>query len=455
MVTATALLAAFLLRTHDEQVSRLRDLVGTALAAEARSVDFELSPGTRGVTWWMVLPDGVVRPKGDHREPIDEELLALADKALEREGALLQRGAPWEPIRIAVPKPDADYVAVAEIPSAVSPWGIAILLLVDAAIFVVFGGYVLWRRIVIPIQRLSTAARDIADGAYGTRIPVDGVSETAEVAVAFNEMSEALEIRTTALETAVSELRATNASLSRARVGLARAERLAAVGHLAAGVAHEVGNPMAAMLAYLEMVRRDPGISDEGKVHLDKVSAQGERVRVILRQLLDFSRPPRSVNEPVCIGDVARQVLDLVKAQTRYQDVEFCLSEDSGVADAVGDTSIVSQILLNLILNAADAVLEVERPRVWLDIRSKPSTGEEDDLDEATECSVSDNGPGVAEEDRERIFDPFFTTKPPGQGTGLGLANSQKLAEEMGGTLELVGSDAGVGAEFRLRLPSG
>ena len=459
MVTATALLAAFFFKTHAAQVDRLRGLVGRALIAEVRSPHFALESGAAGTRWWIVSPNQAARPRDAHAGPIDAPSAALALEASRSSEPLLQTGAPWEPIRFASRFGSAGEVAVARLPAAVSSWAVLGLLVTDGAIFLALGASLLRRRVVLPMRRTAHAARALAEGDLRTRLPVEGVGEVAEVAWAFNEMGEALERRTGALEKAVAELRDANQSLRVARDGLDRAERLAAVGRLAAGVAHEVGNPMGAMLAFLDLARRDGSLSDQGLGYLERAAGQGERVRTILRQLLDFSRPPRAQKAPVDLVQLAEQAVGLVHAQRRYAEIDVGVVAEASAVPALADEGVVAQILLNLVLNACDAA----RGRVELRVRAGPletragepeGAARERARPEGMECCVADDGPGVPEEDRERVFDPFFTTKPPGEGTGLGLANAQRLAEEMGGRLE-VDRDPGLGgAAFVLRLPA-
>jgi len=463
MVTAIGLLAAFMVRTQSVQIDQLRGPIGRALQAEANAPAFRFVGGTGNVQWW-IEEEGVLRPVGSHRSFASPALRDLAISARREAGAVVGSGRPWEPLRFAAPIGDGSEVAVGRIPPTVPGTVLLALLFADCAIFIAMGAYLLRRRVIAPLRQLAFAAREIGEGARGTRLHVEGGNEATDVAAAFNEMSEALEERGIELEKAIVELRATNKTLRTARDGLDRAERLASVGSLAAGVAHEVGNPMAALLTFLELARRDTAICSATRGHLDRATEQGSRVREILRQLLDFSRPPRSLRMPVDVGAIARQTIGLVEAQRRYADVTYELDVAESVPSAIADASVVAQILLNLVINASDASLEsVERACVRVRVRSEPLAVRQNDQTgwlaerrrqiDGVACEVADNGPGVAEIDRERIFDPFYTTKDPGLGTGLGLANALKLAEELGGAVELESDGPLRGAAFVLRLP--
>jgi signal transduction histidine kinase len=153
-----------------------------------------------------------------------------------------------------------------------------------------------------------------------------------------------------------------------------------------------------------------------------------------------------------------------VRAQRRYAGISIEVTSEGSPPAALADPSGIAQIVLNLLLNAADALGPKTRdPKIRVVVRPaarrvRAGEGAADAESrrhfDAVECVVRDNGPGVAEEDRERIFDPFFTTKAPGDGTGLGLSNAARFAEEFGGTLELAAPSPGGGAEFVLRLPA-
>ncbi len=462
MVTATGLLCAAWVQTHFATMHQLHEWTTRGLAESARWSVAMTPPGPLGTRWWTVAEDGTERPRGGHGVPMDAIAAELGATARKQGASVLRTGPPWSAIRFSAPI-GAGRVAVAWVPPAVSPVLIGGLLIADVLVFTAFGAYLLRRRLVLPLQRVAIAARAIADGATDSRAPVDGVRETAEVAAAFNEMTEAVERRSGELEKAVSELRERNRSLREARAGLDRAARLAAVGRLAAGVAHEVGNPMGAMLAFVDLAKRDPGLDPVSRSHLDRATREGERVRAILFQLLDFSRPPRGQCAPVDLRAVCAETASLVGAQRRFANIRIEVSAEGEPPQAWADPNGVAQIVLNLLLNAADALRETSGPRIrvviaatarWLREGESVDGAVERLRTDAVRCRVEDNGPGIAEEDRERIFDPFFTTKAPGEGSGLGLSNAQRLAEEFGGSLELVDEPGQRGAAFALCLPA-
>lgn len=465
LVMCAATLVVVLLLFHAGE-ARQRDLLGRALLAESRASGVPGTPLLPGTVWWRVGSDGTARAAGGGATEIDATSAALAAAAREQRASLLQPGAPWESLRFATPAPDGSVLvarAPASLPMRTAPLAlVALLLVIDVALFTWFGAKLLRRRVVAPLEELAIATRELAAGGFAARLVPSGPRETLEVAEAWNEMSEALARRTAALEKAVSELRDANADLRVARTGLERAQRLAAVGRLAAGVAHEVGNPLAAMLAFVDLAGRDPGLQDEARSHLARAAAQGDRVRRILRQLLEFSRPPRMERAPVDLGALAEEAVGLVRAQRRYAALRFEVGCEGTPPFAMGDPAGVAQILLNLVVNAADAVL-AEDAAAAVRVTVRPAamgvrTGEGRDeaaarrRPDAVECEVADQGTGIAPEDRERLFDPFFTTKAPGEGTGLGLANSLRLAEELGGVLELVEAPEGFRTAFAFRL---
>jgi signal transduction histidine kinase len=472
MVTGTALLAAFFIEISHARIEALHGLLGDGFVVEAesqtRGYPLHLSEG--GV-WWRIDHEGRVFGLNASENLLDSNTRSLAEQSLEAKEALVESGAPWSPIRFASPDVDGGSVVTGRIDAPVSGVVLAGLVFVDVLIFGLFGVTMLRRRVVGPLHRLAHAVREIGDGEIGegglpATVPVEGVAEVEALGTAFNEMHAALAARTGALEKAIHDLRGANANLLQARDGLDRAERLAMVGSLAAGVAHEVGNPMGALLAFLDVASRDTGLGNEGRHCLERAIEQGDRVRLILRQLLDFSRPPQIEHTPIALEDVAHQVVELVSAQSEFSDIEFEVSVDEGVGRARGDSSIASQILLNLALNAASAMQDSARKKIRFEVGRTVERRREGEIEvedgtgrfartDSIVCRVADSGPGIDVDESERIFDPFFTTKAPGEGTGLGLANARRLAQELGGSVEVdpAGSEFG-GALFHLVLPA-
>jgi len=464
MGAAIFVLGGLLLATHESHVRQLHGLASRSLLADARSPLPLLPESVPGMRWWWVDAAGHAAPRSQGAGEIDAGARELAAEALAKGRPLLRAGRPWQAILFAAPVGSGE-VAVAWLPPVASPAVLASALLCALCVFTGFGAYVLRGSLVLPLERLAGAARAIGAGELAARAPVLGTREIAEVAQAFNAMGEALARRSEALEKAVADLRESNQRLRDARAGLDRAERLAAVGRLAAGVAHEVGNPMGALLAFMDLASRDPGLGAGGREHLSRGQREGERVRRILRQLLDFSSPPRGARVPIDLARLCEETAALVRAQQRYARIRIEVAAEGQPPPALADPSGVAQIVLNLLVNAADALCQGS-PEPGIRVTVRPALARVRAGDpgreaaasrrrpDAVECVVEDNGPGIAEEDRERVFDPFFTTKPPGEGTGLGLANAVRFAEEFGGTLELLPARREGGAVFVLRLPA-
>jgi two-component system NtrC family sensor kinase len=318
-----------------------------------------------------------------------------------------------------------------------SPWArdhdsreTAILAAGVGVILLLLGGLSLELQVLRPMRALGRAVGDVAAGKLEVAAPTDGPAEFAQLGIAFNEMT--------------ASLREQRATLAAQGERLQRSERLATVGRLAAGVAHEVGNPLAAIVGYTELVLDEPALPEQARDLLGRVQGQTQRIQRIVAQLLDFSKPAKL--ELSRFAPVARmqEVVALLRADPRCEGVTLEVAGDPEL-EATADPNLLEQILINLVLNGARAAREggAERALVRISVR---------ELEGALVIDVRDNGPGVPEAVRPRLFEPFFTTRSAGEGTGLGLAISQGLAESMEGSLEYVGGEGG--AVFRLRLPA-
>lgn len=222
-----------------------------------------------------------------------------------------------------------------------------------------------------------------------------------------------------------------------------QSERLATVGHMAAGVAHEVGNPLTAISSLVQVCQRkteDLFLQDQ----LKKVRDHIQRINKIVRDLVDFSRPSTMKAEQVQVNEIINSAVGLLQHDARCRDVDFQLSLSSSLPRISCVPDQIHQVLVNLLLNAVDAMKEVEGPEVK--ITTKQQNG-------SAEITISDIGKGIKEEHKSRIFEPFFTTKEVGSGTGLGLSVSHGIINKMGGSIR-VESSQGKGASFIIQLPT-
>jgi len=229
---------------------------------------------------------------------------------------------------------------------------------------------------------------------------------------------------------------------------LIHSEKMAAVGTLVSGIAHELNNPLTSIAGLAEFLLEQSAAGSSGREHLRVISEQAERASHIVRDLLTFARKGPAVRASLDLGDVVRRSLDLMRYEMQRQGVAADVTVAPGLPHVLGDRHQLQQVALNLIANAIHAVagLPPDRPRgVSLDLRAEAGRAV---------LRVTDTGPGISDEVRAQMFSPFFTTKAPGEGTGLGLFVSYGIAESHGGTLT-VESRPGPGATLVLTLPAG
>jgi two-component system, NtrC family, sensor kinase len=326
--------------------------------------------------------------------------------------------------------------------------GQVVLAAAAAAVAVVAVGFVLLMRSVArPVDRLLATAEQL--GAEDGALPL--LSATGErdatslsrAAIAFERVATALREERGRLAAKVAELERTNRELAEARASWIRSERLAALGRLASGIAHEVGNPLGAIAGFTEVARGrlGPG-SGEVEDLLRRIAAESARIDRLVRDMLDFARPADPVCLPIAIRPVVESALRLARVQPRFKDVDPVLDLPGDLPPVLADEGRLAQVLLNLLLNAGDAMGGRGRVRVEA-IRDGGGV----------QMRVADEGPGIPPEHLARIFDPFFTTKAPGTGTGLGLSVSHRLMEAMGGRIDARNAPPG-GAVFELWLPA-
>ncbi len=296
--------------------------------------------------------------------------------------------------------------------------------------------------IVRPLDQLTRGSELLAGGTSDVRVPERGAAEVARLAAAFNEMARQLRSERQALEQRLGELEHKTTELRTTQQQLIHGEKLASVGRLAAGVAHEIGNPLSAILGLIELLRSSELDAEQSAEFLQRVHRETERINRIIRDLLDFSRrdPEGDGGQQAELDQVVADAVNLVRPQKDSQQIEIGVEIEPGLPRVLGSSQRLTQVVLNLLLNAVDAMQG--RGRIRIEARRDG---------EGCLLAVSDDGPGLPRQVLDHLFEPFTTTKPTGQGTGLGLAVSHTLVEGMGGSISAFNPPAG-GARFEVRL---
>jgi len=314
-------------------------------------------------------------------------------------------------------------------------------LALDMLLVTVICSLVLNVMVARPLRRMEQSIDQL--GRLEMEIPfVSGAGPlVSRIQAALHRMAEALRHQQAITRQQLSELTAANERLTRAQTELVSAARLATVGELAAGVAHEVGNPLGGILGYLALARSRITSPAELKECLERIDAEVQRIDRIVHGLLDLGRPARGTRGPVEIAELAQTCVRLVCAGPEFAQVRVALEISPGVA-ARAEAGPLSQVLINLLINASHAIDGKGEIRV----RARREN-------EKVILDVEDTGPGIPAEVLPRLFEPFFTTKAAGKGTGLGLAVSMHLLSSMEGQLSAGNIENG-GARFTVSLPA-
>ena len=317
-----------------------------------------------------------------------------------------------------------------------------VLYCVGAIVIVVLFSTAIFRtRVLQPIRVLMVGTARVAEGMFSIRVPEEEPTEIGELAASFNQMAEELERYQARTEEQVAELQHINELLERTRDELALQARMAGVGRLAAGVAHEIGNPLSAVIGFVDLLRGGDLDPETREDLMRRVTDELGRAHTIVRDLLDYARPPEGDLEDVDVPAVVQASREMVAMQRDFDGIEIEAVVEGQIPPVRAESSRLRQVLINLLLNARDAL--EGKGQVTLRVRR------EGDL---CTIAVRDSGPGVPPEYIDSIFDPFFTTKEPGSGTGLGLSVSLQIIEGFGGRLRYHPGEDG-GAVFTVELP--
>ncbi|MBM4359249.1 MAG: HAMP domain-containing histidine kinase [Deltaproteobacteria bacterium] len=305
---------------------------------------------------------------------------------------------------------------------------------------------VLTRYIIGPVKRLSEAAARFAEGDRKLEAPREGARELVELGSSLASMTDRLVKEEEELRRTIADVRAAKEQLERAQDTVVRSERLASVGRLAAGLAHEIGNPLAAISSFEELLLESPNLDPEERDFVLRMKRETERVHHVLRDLLDFARPARGLSqgaEPPGQGDVAEavnHVVKLVRPQPTFRELRLLIEINDRLPRVRMRPERLEQVLVNLLLNAADVC-----PPGGTAVVRAAHAGDQ------VRVEVEDDGGGVDPAVAATLFEPFVTTKDVGKGTGLGLAVCRGLVEAAGGSIRHESGERG--ARFIVELP--
>jgi two-component system, NtrC family, sensor kinase len=365
---------------------------------------------------------------------------------------------------------------------------ILISIVLDAIVLIIFGSYLLSRSLVKPLKDLVRLTQKISEGDFSTKIEVTSKNEIGQLVGSFNRMIEKLKENRESLETYLESLESANKQLKEAQEELIRTEKLASIGRFAAGVAHEVGNPLGAILGYTSILRKEGIGREDSEDYMKRIEREIERINKIVRELLDFARPSKFEIREVEVNKIIESTLSLLSYQKNFKSIQTQLDLQSDLPLIKGDESQLSQVFINIILNAIDAMpnggsLQIQTKGHVIEYlnadrsqrihpprrRSDPMESDYSHLrkhypffagltrfsrgDRLVKVGITDTGSGIKKEDLENIFDPFFTTKAPDKGTGLGLSISLKIIESLGGEIR-VESEVGKGTTFEIYFPA-
>ncbi|CAN5803667.1 hypothetical protein BH09MYX1_BH09MYX1_43760 [soil metagenome] len=416
-------------------------------AALQRTLESHVGEG--GVDALCVFDDARARVAcaGDAAEVAAMEAPALPFGEALRQGS----GANGSTLDVLVPKDHGIVVARLRTDEASDRAAPLVRLIggyiVVFAIALLFLTYVaLTRLIVRPVEALASATDRVASGARKLVVPRSGARELVDLGASVESMTDRLLSDDVRLRKKVDELTETTRRLTEARSQLVQSEKLASVGRLAAGMAHEIGNPISAMLGMEALLLAGDVAENERDEFVLRLKKETERIHRVLRDLLDFARPertPESDAEPpeAVVAECTKDVVALLRPQKEFYDVAIEVDVSDDLRARIPRGRLI-QVLLNLALNAGDAMAEKRGTTLRIAARAEA---------ECITIEIEDDGPGIPESLRDRIFEPFVTTKDVGEGTGLGLAVCRGIIEGAGGTIALRASARG--ACFVVELP--
>ncbi len=326
---------------------------------------------------------------------------------------------------------------------------------VNLLVFTLFGFYQLYRLVLKPVSRLVNTAEEFHDDEGFSFLPDKKNGEFNRLSHSLNKMLARIGRDRGRLRETISELEDANLMLRKTQLEMVRAEKLASVGRLSAGIAHEIGNPIGIVIGYLDLLKQKSIPAEQKKDFILRAEKEMNRVNTIIRQLLDFARQP--ADEPrhqISVHEIIGEVVDICRVQPMMSGIKLVFEGHAEEDRVVGSSGQLKQVFLNLLINAADAIKSGHGDPGGgrIAITTVTEAESEEGRGGVLRIRIADNGPGIDAGNLENIFDPFYSTKEPGKGTGLGLSICFTIIENLGGVIEAASSAKGT--TIKVSLPS-
>jgi signal transduction histidine kinase len=323
-------------------------------------------------------------------------------------------------------------------------------ILINVLILTAVGLVRMARAVIRPIERLARLSETYTEDEGLNFMAIKEGNEFRRLSMSLNHMIERIKADKDKLKTTVLSLKAANRQLQDTQQEMVRTEKLASVGRLAAGLAHEIGNPVGIIQGYLDLIRQTD-VPDMEKVdYLNRAEKELGRIDGLIRKLLDFSRPGQQSPENISVHHLLTESVDMLNIQSKKERVDIGLQLNAEKDTVFADPDQLSQVFLNCLLNAVDAVTTASTEQRQIMIISELTDSNK--LKRYVRIRIRDNGEGISTANLPKVFDPFFTTKEPGKGTGLGLFVSHTIIENIGGRMR-IGKTGETGTEVVIELP--
>lgn len=329
---------------------------------------------------------------------------------------------------------------------------VSFYVILNATVFAFTGTILIGGKILKPVEVMINQADKFRDSSEETFFIEDRSSGMGRLSRAMNSLIQKREQDRDKLAKTVKELKEANIELEKTRNEMIRTEKLASVGRLAAGLAHEIGNPLGILSGYLSLLEQPEIPKEEKRDFIQRAKNELNRIDTLIRRLLAFARPRSGEIETCSLNSIVNECIKDVEVQPMFRKIQLDFKQKCRQDSVRADALQLRQVILNCLLNSADAINsknEKNQGKILIHTEKIESC---DEYPSMVKIELIDNGTGIKEEDIHSVFDPFFTTKEIGKGTGLGLSVCYMIVRELKGEIKIK-SKQGEGTSVSILLP--